>query len=137
VRKSNPKADHYNRQVSLLYHELRQIISTLRREDKIPSADLVYQLHNQKRNVEVSPKNKRAFTPIFEQFLDEKAFSAATKKLYKNLHDQLLEWCPSICLEEIDLRHWTEFRNFLKDKKKHSTNTICIHLNKLKAMINT
>ncbi|HEX6889328.1 MAG TPA: phage integrase SAM-like domain-containing protein, partial [Chryseolinea sp.] len=64
-----------------------------------------------------------------------KAFSAATKKLYQNLHDQLLEWCPSICLEEFDLQQWTEFRNFLKHKKKHSTNTICIRLNKLKAMI--
>jgi hypothetical protein len=98
-------------------------------------ADLVYQLHNQKRNIEVESKNKRPFTSIFEQFLDEKAFSAATKKLYQDLHDQLLEWCSSVCLEEFDLRQWTEFRNFLKHKKKHSTNTICIRLNKLKAMI--
>jgi integrase len=135
VRKTNPKADQYNRQISLLYHELQQIISTLRREDKVPSAEMVFQLHNRKRTVEIAPKNKRSFTSIFEQFLNEKAFSAATKKLYQNLHDQLVEWSSSICLEDFDLQHWTEFRNFLKHTKKHSTNTICIRLNKLKAMI--
>jgi hypothetical protein len=65
VRKSNPKADHYNQHISLLYHELQQIISTLRREDKVASADLVYQLHNQKKNIAVESKNKRPFTSIF------------------------------------------------------------------------
>lgn len=41
---------------------LQQIISTHRREDKVATADLVYQLHNQKRNIEVQSKNKRPLT---------------------------------------------------------------------------
>lgn len=135
ILKTNPKADHYNGQISLLYHEIQQIISTLRREDKVPLADLVYQIYQKRKKIELKPKNKPSFTEIFEKFMDERSFTASTKKLYQNLHDQLLEFNPSIDIEEFELSHWTQFRNFLKNKKKHAVNTICIRLNKLKAMI--
>jgi integrase len=135
IAKTNPKADHYNNQISLLYHEIQQIISTLRREDKVPLADLVYQIHQNKKKIELKPKKETSFTEIFEKFLDEKSFTASTRKLYQNLHDQLLECYPHVDIEEFELKHWTQFRIFLKTKKKHAVNTICIRLNKLKAMI--
>ncbi len=81
VLKTNQNFAHLNGKVSLLYHELQQIISTLRREDKIPTADLVFQIFNDKRKIDVKGKDKRTFTEIFDRFVDEKSFSAATKNL--------------------------------------------------------
>ena len=39
VRKTGAKAEHYNKQVSLQYHEIQQIVLTLLREDKLPAAN--------------------------------------------------------------------------------------------------
>src|SRR5687767_8814512 len=60
VLKGNPKAEHYNKQISLLYHEIQQIISTLRREDKLPTADLVYLVHQNKKRIESKAAEKKS-----------------------------------------------------------------------------
>jgi hypothetical protein len=80
VAKSNPNADYLNQNVSLLFHELQQIISTLRREDKIPTADVVSRLHHDKTRVVLKPLKSSSFNELFQTFLDEKNFSAATLK---------------------------------------------------------
>lgn len=135
ILKTNSKADHYNSQSSVLYHEIQQIISTLRTKDKIPLADLFYQIRQNKNKIELKSKNASSFRIVFEKFIDEKSFTASTNKLYWNLHYQLLECFGSIDIEEFELKDWTQFRNFLKTKKKHAVNTICITPDKLKAMI--
>ena len=48
VARTNPNADHYNNQVTILYHEILSIVSTLRREDKVPTADLVRHIYSKR-----------------------------------------------------------------------------------------
>jgi len=129
------KAEHYNKQISLQYHEIQQIVSTLRREDTLPTADLVHRIYQNKKRIESKSIDKKSIGEVFQTFLNEKSFKSTTLKLYKNTYSQLIECFPELIIEEFDSNYWTKFRRFLRDHKKQSTNTTCIRLNKLKAMI--
>lgn len=131
VAKNNPKADHYNKQVSLLYHEIQQIISTLRREDKMPTADLVYQIYQTKKRIESKVIDKKSFADVFQTFLNEKAFKSATLKLYKNTYSQLTECFPKLVIEEFDSNYWCRFRRSFRIIK-NTPQIQCIRLNKVR-----
>ncbi|HMJ68162.1 MAG TPA: phage integrase SAM-like domain-containing protein [Cyclobacteriaceae bacterium] len=135
VAKSNPNADYLNQNVSLLFHELQQIISTLRREDKIPTADVVSRLHHDKTRVVLKPLKSTPFDKLFQIFLDEKNFTAATLKLYKATYSRLMECFPDLDIEKFDVNAWAHFRRFLQEEHGLSSNTACIRMKKLKAML--
>ncbi|MEI9921399.1 MAG: phage integrase SAM-like domain-containing protein [Bacteroidota bacterium] len=135
VAKSNPNADYLNQTISLLFHELQQIISTLRREDKIPTADVVSRLHRDKTRVVLKPLKPVSFNDLFQTFLDEKNFTAATLKLYKATHSRLIECFPNLDIEKFDANAWAHFRRFLQEEHGLSSNTACIRMKKLKAML--
>ncbi|HZY80626.1 MAG TPA: hypothetical protein VFE50_13970 [Cyclobacteriaceae bacterium] len=70
VAKTNPMADHFNEKIMLLYHEVQQIISTLRREDKVPSAHVVFQIYRDKKHIDSNQRAQkicRTFSGIPEQ----------------------------------------------------------------------
>lgn len=135
VRKTNPNAEHYNKQISLLYHELHQIISTLRREDKVPLADLVYKIFQDKKRIELSPVNNKTPQQVYKDFMAEKEFPQSTADLYDLMWIQLWACFPEFKFEEFTLHHWIRFRTYMKTVLGHSNNTIVIRLNKLKAML--
>lgn len=135
VAKTHPMSDHFNDQIMLLYHEVQQIISTLRREDKVPTAHVVYQIHQDKKRIDSKPRPGKKFDELFQTFLNEKNFTAATLKLYMLMYKQLTECFPDLDIETFDANSWTNFRNHLQERRHCSNNTICIRLKKLKATI--
>ncbi len=135
VRKTNPDAEVYNSQISLLYHELHQIISTLRREDKIPMADLVYKIFQDKKRIELSPVSNKTPQQVYIDFMAEKEFPESTAGLYDLMWTQLWQCFPDFKFDEFTLNQWIRFRTYLKNEMGHSNNTIVIRLNKLKAML--
>lgn len=177
VARTNANADHFNNLITLLYHELLAIISKLRREDKVPTGDLVHYIYNNKAlldtrklngtlalaaieptsndlstlnyhndfvstdetgsqddtNAPNSFKKKKPFDQIYQEFLDEKAFTAATLKLYTPMYDRLMECFPNLDIENFDASAWMKFRKHL-EKEGLAANTVCIRMNKAKAM---
>lgn len=135
VAKSNPNADFFNQKILLLFHELHQIISTLRREDKVPTADVVSRLHQDKTRVVLTPIKSFSFNELYQTFLNEKDFSAATLKLYNGIHSRLTQCFPDLDVEKFDSNAWARFRRFLQEDHGLSSNTTCIRMKKLKAML--
>jgi len=178
VAKTNPNADHYNKQVALLYYEILSIVSALRRDDKVPTADLVRHIHYNKEQIDMKRLSSRAsiatlppshrdagtsdeisedgdtktnynetsnadsksthprkhFSEIYEEFLAEKAFTAATLKLYTPMYTRLIECFPELDVEKFDGSAWMIFRRHL-EREGLAANTVCIRMNKAKAML--
>jgi integrase len=177
VARTNANADHFNNLITLLYHEILSIISKLRREDNVPTGDLVHYIYNNKslldrRMLNATPavaaskptsndrttvidysndisndedegsgikassrstKEKKSFHVIYREFLDEKAFTAATLKLYTPMYTRLMECFPNLDIEKFDGSAWMKFRKHL-EKEGLAANTVCIRMNKAKAM---
>ena len=131
VRSSNPNAAHLNRMAEQVYNRLISIQTQLQREDKIPTADLVYYLYHRVETVAVTKAMNSKLSVAFAEFLKAADYDAATEKLYKTLYSHLLSCYGDVSLAGYDLDEWHRFRFYLKSKRL-TANTICIRLSKLK-----
>jgi integrase len=133
VRSSNPNAAHWNRLADQVYSKIMSIQSQLLREDKVPTADLVYELYHQNEEVELAKTYLPETTLVesFTRFLKAESYDHATEKLYRTLYAHLDCCFGNITLKGFNLDQWIVFRNYLKNKGL-TANTICIRLSKFK-----
>lgn len=141
VRTTNANAAHLNRLVDQVYSKIMSIQSELLREDKAPTADLVYHLYNKVETVDFKPQQNSMLSVSFDRFLKSAGYNARTAKLYTILNKHLVACFGDFPMTDFTIDYWIKFRKYLKEgnkatkKKAFSTNTVCIRLAKLKHFI--
>jgi integrase len=133
VLKTNPKHNHFNREIGNVYSKIMAIKAQLILESKEPSADLLYAIYQNTKVVKVEEEKDPLLSDLFNQYLSSMNYAAATLKLYKTAFDQFSGFFKSIKASEFDLNAWNEFKTHLG--KTRNANTVYIRLSKLKATI--
>lgn len=135
VRSSNQNSTHLNKMLDQVYTKITSVELRLKREDKVPTGDLVHKMYDQDEIIDVSGRKDMSMIALLEQFLQAKSYTSNTHKLFKTLQKHLEAHIGEMPASEFNLATWTSFRGYLSETKKLSADTICIRLAKLRTFI--
>lgn len=130
IKKSDKDHKRKNQLVNVTYNKIHKVIRDFELNDLEPYPELVKNKLSVNR---LTPKNKK-LSELIDDYLSKKQLADSTKRNFIHLKKNLIDYNPTLRINDLNNLFWDDFSNYLFQKKL-ANNTVNLRLTKLKTVL--